>query len=377
MAKMTVLGAGRVGEAIAWDLARRGHSVRVVDAASGPLERIAARASVETVRADLTSPAAIAEAVAGADVAIGALPSVLGLAALKAVAQAGVHCVDISFMGEDPRVHDAIAREHGVCAVVDCGVAPGMSHILSGHAAAHMDRCDTLAIYVGGLPVARHAPYAYKAPFAPYDVLEEYTRPARVVVGGGVRVVEALSGVEPLEVPGLGTLEAFTTDGLRTLVDTVAVPDMVEKTLRYPGHCALMLALRQTGLLGEAAIDVRGQSVVPRELLSALLFPKWSFDEREPDLTFMRVEAKGEHQGRAVTWTWDLFDRYDPEANLRSMSRTTGFPAAIIAELIASGGWREPGVHPPEVLGQRGLLGQILRAHEERGVYYAFSERVS
>ena len=138
-----------------------------------------------------------------------------------------------------------------------------------------------------------------------------------------------------------------------------------------------MLALRQTGLLGEAAIDVRGQSVVPRELLSALLFPKWSFDEREPDLTFMRVEAKGEHQGRAVTWTWDLFDRYDPEANLRSMSRTTGFPAAIIAELIASGGWREPGVHPPEVLGQRGLLGQILRAHEERGVYYAFSERVS
>ena len=326
---------------------------------------------MSTVCADLSDPASVTELARQHDVVLGALASRLGLQTLRAVIEAGKPYADISFMAEDAMSLSALAEDRGVTAVVDCGVAPGMSNMTAGYAASRLDPCERIEIVVGGLPAQRRWPFQYKAPFAPADVLEEYTRPARVVEHGVEVVKEALSEVELIDFPGVGTLEAFNTDGLRSLVHTLRVPHMVEKTMRYPGHAELMRMLRHAGFFSTEAIEVSGQSVVPLEVTSALLFPKWAFDDREADLTIMRVIATGREQGRRTRLVWDLFDRYDPSTNTRSMSRTTGFPCTIMARLLVEKRFERPGVHPPEIVGQQpGLLDHFLEQLAARGVQY-------
>ena len=121
--------------------------------------------------------------------------------------------------------------------------------------------------------------------------------------------------------PGVGTLESFLTDGLRTLADTLPVAAMKEKTLRYPGHARLMHAFREAGLFGTDPVEVDGATVVPRALLQALLFPAWTYAEGEADLTVMRVRAWGTHEGEPTRRTWDLLDHYDPARGFSSMAR--------------------------------------------------------
>ena len=363
-----------VGSAMAADLAADPrYEVTVADVRKQALARLAGQ-RVRTLEVDCSDPAAVKRLAAGHDVVLGALASVLGFATLRAVIEAGKPCVDISFMEEDALALSPLAKERGVCAVVDCGVAPGMSNLLCGHAVARLSPCESLEIYVGGLPVERRWPYQYKAPFAPYDVLEEYTRPSRIVEDGKIVVREALSEREPMDFPGVGTLEAFNTDGLRSLATTLPVPWMKEKTLRYPGHVDLMRALRETGLFSKDPIDVGGQRVRPLDVTAALLFPKWTFAEGEEDLTVMRIVARGRLDGRETTLRWDLFDRYDPVTRTRSMSRTTGFPATIAARLLVEGRFLEPGVHPPETLGSNpALVATMLAELERRGVRYVAS----
>jgi saccharopine dehydrogenase-like NADP-dependent oxidoreductase len=385
--QVLVLGGGMVGSAMAADLAADPRlQVTVADRSDEALARIAQRAAaqagahalpVRAVRADLSDPHAVSKLADGADLVVGALASVLGLQTLRAVIEARKPYVDISFMAEDALELDGLARERGVCAVVDCGVAPGMSNMMCGYAAARMAPCTHLEIYVGGLPVERRWPFEYKAPFAPHDVLEEYTRPARLVERGEVVVREALSEPEYLQFPGIGTLEAFNTDGLRSLIRTLSVPSMKEKTMRYPGHIALMRVFRETGFFSKEPLAVRAAdgktmvSVRPLDVTAALMFPKWTFDEGEADLTVMRVAAEGTLDGRRARMVWDLFDRYDAETGTRSMSRTTGFPATIVARLLHEGRFTRPGVHPPETLGaEPGLLDRVLGELKHRGISY-------
>ncbi|HVQ30004.1 MAG TPA: saccharopine dehydrogenase family protein [Vicinamibacteria bacterium] len=368
--KVVILGGGMIGSAIAMDLSRRGQAdVTVADLRADVRERIESRYAVKTVAADLSRPAAITALVEGYDLVVGALPSVLGYQTLEAVIAAGKDYCDISFMPENALELDARAREKGVCAVVDCGVAPGVSNVMAGYAAAHLAPFESLEIYVGGLPRVRRWPFDYKAGFAPFDVIEEYTRPARIVEHGRVVVREALSEAERMDFPGVGTLEAFNTDGLRSLVHTLDVPFMKEKTLRYPGHIELMRAFRELGLFSKDALKVGEATVRPLDVTAALLFPKWTFEEGEADLTVMRVIAQGLENGRPTRYVWDLLDRFDPETGLRSMSRTTAFPAAIMAGLMLEGGFRRPGVHAPESVGREpGLLDRLLAELEDRGV---------
>ncbi len=368
--KVVVLGAGMVGQAIARDLADdAGLRVDVADVRPEALERLAQRADVGTVRADLASPGAVKRLVAGYELAVGALPSAIGLQTLRAVLEAGRHCVDISFMPEDALSLDALARERGVTAVVDCGVAPGLSNMMCGAAAARLAPLEEVEIYVGGLPVERRWPFDYKAGFAPSDVLEEYTRPSRIVEHGRVVVKEPLSEPELLDFPGVGTLEAFNTDGLRSLVRTIDAPFMKEKTLRWPGHADLMRVLKDTGFFSLEPVDVGGQKVRPRDLTAALLFPRWTFDEGEADLTVMRVRVAGHEKGSRLACSWDFVDRYDEASGLRSMSRSTGYVATSVARLVAAGSFRRPGVHAPETLGREpGLLDRVLADLAARGV---------
>lgn len=350
--------------------------VTIVDASAEALDRASARTGrgVRTVRADLSDPDTVGSVVCDSDIVLGALPSTIGYQALRAVIEAGKHYCDISFMREDGTDLDGLARDRGVTAVIDCGVAPGLSNMLAGYASTQLDEIDRVAIYVGGLPVERRWPYQYKAPFSPYDVIEEYTRPSRIVEHGSVVTRPALSDRELIDFAGIGTLEAFVTDGLRSLVSTIKAQHMVEKTLRYPGHCQLMAVLRHIGLFNHQPILVGPDrlEIRPIDVTSALMFPQWEYDDHEPDLTVMRVIVEGARKGRMerVRYQWDLLDRYDTETNTSSLARTTALPNTIMARLVADGQFREPGVHPPERVGRvPGLLDRVLEQLAQRGVH--------
>ena len=374
--RVLVLGAGMVGSVIAADLAATpGMDVTVADVDAKGLARAKARSGgrVKVLKADAGSrkgAAALARRLK-ADLVLGALPSRFGYEVMQGVIDARVPYVDISFMPEDFRKLDAAARKAGVPVVADCGVAPGMSNMLAGWAAMKLDRCDTIEILVGGLPRERHWPWQYKAPFSHHDVIEEYLRPSRVVEHGKVVVREALSDPELVTVPGLGTLEAFFTDGLRSLADTLDVPNMREKTMRYPGHAELMRTLRHLGLLSSEQIDVKGSKVRPIDVTAKLLFPHWTYEEGESDVTVMVVRAWGTLRGKPTRMAWTLHDELDPATGFPSMSRTTAFPATAVARMIADRTIRKPGVHAPEALARMpGVLDRVLADLHARGVRY-------
>lgn len=368
--RVIVLGAGMIGSAMAQDLAAEtGLQVHLADSQPESLDRVRRKIPVQTHEVDLAKPEALRALLKGFDLAIGALPSVIGLQSVKTSIEAGCNIVDISFMQEDARALDALARERGVIAVTDCGVAPGLTNMVAAYAAGQFDSCERIEMAVGGLPAVRKWPFNYKAGFAPWDVLEVYTRPAAVVENGRVVIKEAMSGLELIDVPGVGTLESFITDGLRSLADTLKVPFMVERTLRWPGHTELMRIFRETGLFSLDPISVGGQSLRPRDMTAALLFPKWTFDEGEADITVMRVRAWGVRNEAPRAFSFDLVDRFDAASGLRSMSRSTGFTATAVASLILDGTIREHGVHAPEALGARpGILNRVMEYLRARGV---------
>jgi len=370
MSEVVVLGGGRVGGLLARDLATDpALHVTVVDRDSAALESLAQRAPVATERIDLSDGEAVRVLCRRFELVVGAVPGFLGLRCLRAAVEAGRNVVDISFLPEDARQLDALAREKDVTVVYDCGVAPGLSNLFCGRAAAELEDLQSVRILVGGLPVVRRWPWEYAAVFSPIDVLEEYTRPARFIERGERVEREALSEPELLDVPGVGTLEAFNTDGLRSLLDTLRAPDVREKTLRWPGHIDKIRVLRALGLLGTEAIRAGGVSVRPIDVTARLLFPQWQLREGEEEFTVLRVEVVGRKEGRIVRRIWDLLDRTDRATGDTSMARTTGFPAAIVARMVAKGGIRSPGVHPPEDLGGTpGILEHIREELAKRGV---------
>lgn len=377
--KIIILGAGLVGGPMALDLASDpDHETTVVDLRQDVLDRLRERDSRLAVQhRDLSDPAEVTALVADFDLAISAVPGPMGYATLRAILEAGTDAVDIAFFEQDPFTLDALARERGVTAVIDCGVAPGMSNLLTKHGVTRLDRAHTALTYVGGLPEVRRWPWEYAAVFSPIDVIAEYTRPARYVENGQLVVRPALSDPELLEFPGIGTLEAFNTDGLRTLATTLELPNMKEKTLRYPGHIEKIAVLRESGFFGEQPVDVGGHAVRPIDLTARLLFPLWQLPAGEADLTVMKVFVEGERDGVSVRLGWDLHDRYDETTGVHSMARTTGYTATAVARLLAAGLYDRPGITPPELLGKDpACVAFVLERLRERGVRYTeFEER--
>ncbi len=365
--RVVVLGAGMVGSAIAADLCRE-YQVTAVDADAGRLDRLAGAHPLTVRVADLSDPQRVRSLVAGADLVIGAVPGFMGFQTLRAVLEAGVNVVDISFFGQDPFELDALARAQGVTAVVDAGVAPGLSNMVLGYEATQMSVASFRCL-VGGLPARRDWPWQYKAPFSPLDVLEEYTRPARLVEHGALVVKPALSDPELVDIEPVGTLEAFNTDGLRTLLRTMHVPDMVEKTLRYPGHIEYVRVLRESGFLGIEPVQVGEVAVRPIDLTAALLFPLWRLAPGEPEFTVMEITVRGTAQGRPRTVVYRLFDRTDEQTGMSSMARTTGYTCTAIARLVLEGRFARAGICPPEfVAAHEGCFERVVADLRARGV---------
>jgi saccharopine dehydrogenase-like NADP-dependent oxidoreductase len=369
--KITVLGAGLVGSAIARDLAaEKDLDVTVSDASAENLKRLSG-ADLKTVPMDLSKPANITKVIADADLVVGALPGFMGLETVRTVINAKKNIVDISFFPEDAFLLDKLALKNGVTAIVDCGVAPGCSNMLTAYGAAKLDKADTALCYVGGLPRVRTWPYEYKIVFSAVDVIEEYTRPARYIENGALVTRPALSDSEFLEFPEVGTLEAFNTDGLRTLADTMKMPNMKEKTMRYPGHIEKMRVLRETGYFSKTPIKVGDAMVRPLDVTAKLMFPIWKLQEGEEDVTVMRVIVEGVKNGRRTRVTYDLFDRYDKKTKTTSMARTTGYACTAAVRMMAQGKFSRKGVCPPEYIGQdKKACEFMLRDMEQRNIFY-------
>lgn len=367
MADILVLGAGMVGSAIASDLSPR-HSVSVGDLDRRRLKRLEA-AGIETRVLDVTNEGSLSEALIPFDLVVGAVPGFLGFRTLQTVIAAGKPVVDISFFPEDALTLNDLAQRRHVVAVVDAGVAPGLDNLILGHHDRSM-QVDRFECLVGGLPKRRVHPFDYKAPFSPLDVIEEYTRPARLVEAGRTVTRPALSDTELVDFGPVGTLEAFNTDGLRTLIQTMPhVPNMTEKTLRYPGHIDLIKALKRAGFFSEEALHVNGAEIVPREFTSELLFQQWRLEPNEPEFTIMRVTVEGVSDDEPMRFVYELYDESDPETGISSMARTTGYTCASIVELVLNGHFSQIGVSPPELIGRQvGCFGRVVGYLAERGV---------
>lgn len=379
--RVAVLGAGRVGAAMALDLAAdEALRVRAVDASEDALAELGARAQgrasgsgdsarLSTLAADLSDEEGVARAVEDADLVVGAVPGPMGFDTLRQVVDVGRPVVDISFFEEDPFRLDGLARERGVPAVVDAGLAPGLSNLICGRLLAEWDAMEAFDCMVGGLPVDRSAPFQYRAPFSPLDVLAEYTRPARIRRDGEGRTLPALSEIEEVEFPGVGTLEAFLTDGLRTLLDTTDVPEMTERTLRYPGHAAAMRGLREAGFFSGGTVRVAGTDVRPLDLTGRLLTEAWSMAPDEEDLVAMAVTARGRSDGAPVERRYRLLDRYDPATGTTAMARTTGYTCTACVRALVRDLWTESGIVPLEDLGRnRACFDFIVGELRTRGV---------
>lgn len=370
--QLLVLGAGRVGGAMAIDLSKdERFAVAVADRDPSRLEALKRSHGIEGRLADLSSPDELRRVLNDADFVISAVPGFLGFQTLHTVIECGKNVIDIAFFPEDPFELDSLAKARGVTAIVDCGVAPGMSNLLIGHVAALLDRTERASIYVGGLPVRPEKPYEYKAVFSPIDVIEEYTRPARIVEDGRLVVRPPLTEIEHLDFPEIGTLEAFNSDGLRTLAETIDAPNLVEKTMRYPGHAEKMALLRDTGFFSTEPVRIGDVDIRPMDLTAALLFPLWQMSDVDEDVTVMRVTVEGVKDGRNLRYTYDLLDRFDKETRTTSMARTTGYTATVAARMLIEGIFEKQGVFPPEIVGRDAeCVRYLLAGLEQRNIHY-------
>lgn len=343
--KILVLGGGQQGRVIATDLAYKVNNTHV-DVADLREPSLPRRNNLSWVEADLADIDALARRMREYDLTVGALPSRLGFGAMQAAIEARRPLVDVSFSATDPLALDHDARRAGVAIYPDCGLAPGLTHLCAGHAT--MDRTpDEITIYVGGVAQDRTRPYGYVVTWSLEDLLEEYLRPARVVRDGRSTTLPPFADLDRVQVPGVGEMESFLSDGLRSIIATMPdVRTMSERTLRWPGHAEAVQPLVQSGRFLQ---EFQAKCVVnpPRDLVA-----------------MMTVVKRGAQVQRAT-----LIDRYDEPSQLTAMSRTTALTTSAVAQWIAGGGGSEPGVQPLERVGRDvRAYAAITGALEKHGV---------
>ena len=251
-----------------------------------------------------------------------------------------------------------------------------MGNIILGYYNEQLNLTDFECL-VGGLPKVKKWPFSYKAPFSPVDVIEEYTRPARYVENGHLVVKEALSDCEFVDFESVGTLESFNSDGLRSIIFTMShIKNMKEKTLRYPDHIEYIKVLKESGFFNEEKINIDRNMVSPLSFSSKILFNEWKLGDTEEELTVMRITLKGtDKKGEQKTIVYNLHDEYCAKTNVSSMARTTGYTATAVANMFLDGLFKEKGVFPPELIGnKKGVFNYILKYLEERNIFYKKEE---
>lgn len=372
--KLLVLGYGNIGSFIASDLAASMPSAHIVIGGRrlsklGEVVKDIKRQNVSGIQVDARKHDKLVKTLKRFDVAVGALPGEIGFQSIKAAIEAQVDFVDVSYMPENPLTLHKEAVRADITVVPDCGVAPGVSNLLVGYAASKLEKVEYVQIMVGGLPEKPIPPLGYTITWSAEGLIDEYIRKAKIIEDGRLVEREALTGLEKIEFPGVGTLEAFYTDGLRTLLYTLeGVQSMWEKTLRYEGHVSKIRFLKALGLLDDTPIDLGKVHLSPRKLTMKLFEDRLKRPEI-PDLLVMKVEVGGAKEGKSIRFTYNLLDRYDESQGATAMSRTTGYPTSILAQMVAHNIIKERGVLPLEKLGaEEKIFNHIIEELKQRHI---------
>lgn len=372
--KVLIIGCGNIGSVSAQDLVKSVPSTEIVVAdknekrAKDVAEKIE-KDNVSWTGLDTSNHGELVNTLKGFDLAMGFLPGKLGYGLCKACIDAGKDLVDVSYMAENPMTLNASAAKAGVTIVPDCGLAPGISNVLVGHAVGKLDEVKAVHVMVGGLPEKPVPPLGYTITWSPESLIDEYTRKVVIVKKGRKVEIEALSGVEAITFPKVGELEAFYTDGLRTLLYTMEnVEEMWEKTLRYLGHAEKIKAFQTLGFFDEKKVDVEGVNVSPRKLTVKLIGEKlWKPEVK--DIVVLKVEVVGVENGKKTSYSYHLLDNYDKKQGITAMARTTAYPASIVAQLMLKKAVKEKGVVPPEKIGMdKKLFSQFSDGLKKRGI---------
>jgi lysine 6-dehydrogenase len=354
--KILVLGCGNIGSVVAKDLSESLPSAQIVigdmneDRAKEVASKIG-RESVSWTKVDASNHSELVGILRKFDFAVGALPGVMGYQVCKAAVAAKRDIVDVSYMPEDVMALHKDASKAGISILPDFGMSPGLGSILAGHAASKLDRVESVHMLNGGLPEKPVPPLGYVITWSVKDLIDMYSRKVTIVKKGKTVEVEAMSGLEEVSFPGVGKLEAFYTDGLRTMLYTMKnVKDMWEKSLRYPGHVEKITLLKSLGFFDDKPINIGNLSIPPREI-TAVLFERRLKRKDVPDIVVMRVDVNGVKNGTKVTHTYHVLDRYDKQHEMTAMARTTAYTASVGAQLVAKKVISEKGVIAPEKLG--------------------------
>jgi len=335
-----ILGGGMVGFAIARDLKGKGYFVTVADIDES-LQNNLIKFNINYEMVNFTDKKKLFEIVKKYDFVIGAVPGFLGYEILKVIIESKKDMVDISFMKEDSRDYYDYAKSKGVTIVTDAGVAPGLSNLFFGQIFHEFDKLNVAKCYVGGLPEEPKPPWFYKTVFSPIDVIEEYTRPARYVENNKVITKDAMTGLETVYIENIGELDAFNSDGLRSLLN-FPIPNMIEKTLRYPGHIQKILSMKAKGMFNSDKIHNTANSLIS----------EWKSDLHDYDQTIMKLEFEGLKNNKNRIEEYILLDNYDRVNKISSMARTTGYTCTAVANLILSNKFNKKGVYTLENLGE-------------------------
>ena len=353
MAEIYQIGSGMIGQAMALDLAKS-HKIHLADLKIENVRKeIKDHPAIITYDLDVLNKQKLSSFIKKADIVLLAVPGYLGYNALETIISSGKNVVDISFSPENIMKLNDIAIKNNVTAIFDAGVAPGLPNYIFGYHDSFED-IKSFKYYVGGLPKFPKQPFNYKAPFSPIDVIEEYTRPARMIINGKLMTKSALSGIENINFKDSLMLEAFNTDGLRSLLITMShVKNMSEKTLRYPGHVGLIKSYIKKGTL-------QNKETIKK------LFEEWKLEPGEIEFTLLKVELKTNEK----TINYELYDEYDEASNITSMARTTGYTATASINLILENLFTEKGVFPPErVSNNDKVFNFILKYLSKRKVF--------
>lgn len=380
--RFLVLGAGRIGYAVVYDLLRNPSvtQVTIVDANQNRLDQLTKALQdqrLAAVRADISDYEELNYLMAGCDVMISCATYKFNYELAKEAIEAGIHFCDLGGNEDVVRKQfllDEMAREKGVAIIPDCGLAPGLVSILAAHACNSLDDFSEIRLRVGGLPVEPKPPLNYSLFSSVEGLINEYVEDATVIRNGRLLRVPSLHDPEEIEFAApFGKLEAFNTSGgVSTLPATFGdrVTHLDFKTIRYPGHCQMVQMIKDLGLMDTRPLKLGPQQVRPRAILATLLEQKLTKDE--PDVVLVRVSVKGNKDGQATEILWELIDYMDEQTGLSAMMRTSGFPVSIIAQMLANGAIKARGTLAQETSIPTALF---LDEMTDRGIRIQTAER--
>jgi len=368
--KICILGCGLQGRVVAQDLNKNKHEVTILDSRKENLRKVDKSLNIKTKIFDVTSRAELIRFIKNFDVVVGALPARLGFYSMRCAIEAGVDQVDLSYSGEDPFLLDRDAKKKKIKIVPDAGFAPGLSNILIGEIYRLWGKVDYLRILVGGMPINPIPPFNYRCTWSPADLIEEYTRPSRIIRNSKIVTVETLSSIEGFSTPQIGYLECFYTDGLRTLLKTIKpVKNMEEKTIRYAGHAELLKSLIEYGFQPDSENPFTNPKIKPnrdildflnKQLNPASVHGSGTSQYDDKDLSILIVEIK---KGKR-TMEYTCIDYYDEKNKITSMARMTAYTGSIITQCIKD--YPGFGVIAPEYLGTNKDICNFIKTELKR-----------